>query len=108
MRIGEIAALRKEDIDFDNKIIHVNRTLVYQKYEGDDKKVFHFELPKTKTSLRAIPMNKQCEIYLKTVHAKILLKTKHRLKRKLRNSLKIYCLQQNIIRQLIHRLYVTQ
>ena len=65
MRIGEIAALRKEDIDFDNKIIHVNRTLVYQKYEGDDKKVFHFELPKTKTSLRAIPMNKQCEIYLK-------------------------------------------
>lgn len=65
MRIGEIAALRREDIDFNNKIISVNRTLVYQKYENDDKKTFHFELPKTKTSFRTIPINKQCEIHLK-------------------------------------------
>lgn len=65
MRIGEIAALRMEDLDFENKTIHVNRTLVYQKYDDDVKKTFHFELPKTKTSLRKIPMNKQCEIHLK-------------------------------------------
>lgn len=65
MRIGEIAALRKEDIDFENKLISVNRTLVYQKYESDDCKTFHFELPKTKTSIRQIPINKQCELALK-------------------------------------------
>lgn len=65
MRIGEIAALRKEDIDFDKRVIHVRRTLVYQKYESDEKKTFHFELPKTKTSLRVIPINKQCETALK-------------------------------------------
>lgn len=65
MRIGEIAALRKEDIDFENKLINVNRTLVYQKYESDTCKTFHFELPKTKTSMRQIPMNKQCELALK-------------------------------------------
>lgn len=65
MRIGEIAALRKEDIDFENKLINVNRTLVYQKYENDTCKTFHFELPKTKTSIRQIPINKQCELALK-------------------------------------------
>lgn len=48
MRIGEIAALRMEDIDFDNKIIHVNRTLVYQKYEGDDKRFFILNCQKLK------------------------------------------------------------
>ncbi len=65
MRIGEIAALRWKDLDFENKVIKVNRTLVYQKYEGDEGKAFHFELPKTKTSLREIPINHQCEIALK-------------------------------------------
>ena len=65
MRIGEIAALRKEDIDFENKLIYVKRTLIYQKYEGDTCKSFHFELPKTKTSVRQIPINRQCEVALK-------------------------------------------
>lgn len=65
MRIGELAALRWEDIEFENKLIHVRRTLVYQKYEKDKGKTFHFELPKTKTSFRDIPINRQCEIALK-------------------------------------------
>lgn len=65
MRIGEIASLRWEDIDIDNKMIHVRRTLVYQKYDGDAGKTFHFELPKTNTSYRDIPINKQCELALK-------------------------------------------
>lgn len=65
MRIGELAALRWEDVDFQENIIHVKRTLVYQKYDADNKKTFHFELPKTKTSLRDIPINHQCEIALK-------------------------------------------
>ncbi len=65
MRIGEIAALREEDIDFDKKVIRVSRTLVYAKYEEDTQKTFHFEDPKTKTSNRAIPINKQCFMALK-------------------------------------------
>ena len=65
MRIGELAALRWSDIDLDKKVIHITRTLVYQKYDTDTKKQFHFELPKTKTSKRDIPINRQCEIALK-------------------------------------------
>lgn len=65
MRLGEIAALRWEDIDWENNVIHVVRTLVYQKYENDTKKTFHFEDPKTKTSFRDIPINKQCALALK-------------------------------------------
>lgn len=65
MRIGEIAALREEDIDFDKKEIHVRRTLVYAKYEDDLQKTYHFEDPKTDTSVRTIPINKQCFSALK-------------------------------------------
>lgn len=65
MRIGEIAALRWSDIDWNDNVIHVTRTLVYQKYENDSQKEYHFENPKTKTSIRDIPINKQCEIALK-------------------------------------------
>ena len=48
MRIGELAALRWSDIDWNKNVIHVTRTLVYQKYENDTCNTFHFELPKTK------------------------------------------------------------
>lgn len=65
MRIGEIAALRWSDIDWNDNVIHVTRTLVYQKYENDSQKEYHFENPKTKTSIRDIPINRQCEIALK-------------------------------------------
>lgn len=65
MRIGELAALRWKDVDWKNNVIHVTRALVYQKYEEDDKKTFHFEDPKTNTSTRDIPINKQCSIFLK-------------------------------------------
>lgn len=65
MRIGEIAGLRWQDIDMENKVIHVTRTLVYQKYDDDDGKTFHIEKPKTETSERDIPMNRQCELALK-------------------------------------------
>lgn len=65
MRIGELAALRWEDVDLDAKLIHVRRTLVYQKYDDDECKTFHFELPKTDSSIRDIPINRQCELALK-------------------------------------------
>lgn len=65
LRPGELCALRWEDIDFKKKEISVTRTLLYQKFEGDTKKTFHIDPPKTKSSVRKIPINKQCETALK-------------------------------------------
>lgn len=65
LRPGELCALRWEDIDFTKKEISVTKTLLYQKFEGDEKKIFHTDPPKTKSSVRKVPINKQCEIALK-------------------------------------------
>ena len=65
MRIGELAGLKWSDIDWNKKVINVKRSLVYQKYDDDIQKEFHIEQPKTKTSKRSIPINKQCEMALK-------------------------------------------
>ena len=65
LRPGELCALTVEDIDFQNALIHVDKTLVYQKFEGDEKKTFHVDAPKTKSSKRDVPMNQQCKLALK-------------------------------------------
>lgn len=65
LRPGEVVALKWSDIDFDKKEISVTRTLLYQKLEGDSKKEFHFDPPKTKTSKRVVPINRQAIIALK-------------------------------------------
>lgn len=65
LRPGEACGLTLKDIDFEASLIRVNKTLVYQKFEGDEKKVFHFDDPKTKSSRRDIPMNQQCALALK-------------------------------------------
>jgi len=52
LRVGEIGGLKWEDIDFENKILHVNRTLLQDKAKGG----FYFGTPKTSTSKRAIPL----------------------------------------------------
>lgn len=67
LRVGEISALRWEDIDFERNTIKVTRTLLYQKIEelGDTKKTFHINPPKTKTSKRDVPMGRQCILALK-------------------------------------------
>lgn len=61
LRIGELAALRESDLDFANRMIVVIRTLVYQKLDGDAKKEFHLGSPKTKTSVRKVPISSVCE-----------------------------------------------
>ena len=65
LRQGELCALTWDDIDFEKKEISVTKTLLYQKLEGDTKKEFHINPPKTKTSKRIVPISKQCEIALK-------------------------------------------
>lgn len=65
MRQGELCALTWDDVDFKKKELSINKTLLYQKLDGDEKKEFHINPPKTKTSYRIIPMSKQCEVALK-------------------------------------------
>lgn len=68
LRGGEVCALTERDLDFENDYISVdafNGTLIYQKLEDDEKKEFHLGAPKTKTSIRKIPMTTQCKAALK-------------------------------------------
>lgn len=60
MRIGEICALTWEDIDTDNGVISVNRTIqrIYIIEGGERKTELILDTPKTKNSIREIPMNK--------------------------------------------------
>ena len=65
MRAGELLCLEWSDIDFENHIIHINKTLSLvrdrQDY-GDNKKHYKHivQKPKTANSIRDIPMNKKC------------------------------------------------
>lgn len=65
LRQGELCALTWDDIDFEKKEISISKTLLYQKLEGDNKKEFHLNPPKTKTSKRTVPISRQCELALK-------------------------------------------
>ena len=65
LRPGEICALTENDLDFENRVISVNKTLVYQKLENDTGKTYHFEPPKTLSSKRNVPMTRACEMALK-------------------------------------------
>ncbi len=57
MRIGEVLGLRWEDIDFDNRRISVNHSLVYYKDVKDSNKFKHaISTPKTEAGIRYIPM----------------------------------------------------
>lgn len=65
LRPGELFALTWDDIDIDNMEINVDKTLLYQKLDGDEKKEFHLGPPKTMQSIRKVPINRKCEIALK-------------------------------------------
>ncbi|MGN6179256.1 MAG: tyrosine-type recombinase/integrase [Mucilaginibacter sp.] len=69
VRIGEICALTWEDIDVDNGIIHVRRTIqrIYTIDEGTRKTELLIDTPKTKNSIREIPMNRDLLKMLKPV-----------------------------------------
>ncbi|PKM56671.1 MAG: hypothetical protein CVU98_10050 [Firmicutes bacterium HGW-Firmicutes-3] len=65
LRPGEVCGLTLEDIDFDAMLIDVNKTLVYQRFENDEKKMFHYDPPKSKSSKRQIPINQKYALALK-------------------------------------------
>lgn len=65
LRPGELFALTWDDVDLQNKMINVDKTLLYAKFDDDEKKTFHIGDPKTSTSTRKIPINSICEKALK-------------------------------------------
>lgn len=88
LRSGELFALRWQDIDFEKKVIKVERNLVYAKYETDEVKQFHIETPKTAYSIREVPINNICEKYLKRQYMlKCMLSRKYPNKTEFRDIL---------------------
>lgn len=71
-RIGEILGLKWSDIDFENKTIHIQRTLHYAKVNDDERCHFFFTTPKTETSDRVIPLLPETEVIFRRVKKKQL------------------------------------
>lgn len=71
-RIGEVLGLKWSDIDFDHKMIHIQRTLHYGKVKENESCHFFFTSPKTATSDRCIPLLPETEMILKRVRKRQL------------------------------------
>lgn len=74
MRIGEIGGLRLSDIDYEKKLIQVNRSLSWQYESG--KKLVRFTSPKTQNSVRVIPFFQETEKVLRSQERKIVRRRK--------------------------------
>ena len=62
LRMGELLALKWEDIDFSTAQLHVRRTInrlaKYESHDGENKTEIVFGTPKTKNSRRTIPLTR--------------------------------------------------
>ncbi len=64
MRIGEFSGLQWRDVDFENKVININRSM--QTAYIDGRKIEELTTPKTANSYRAIPFFGETEACLKS------------------------------------------
>lgn len=64
MRVGELAGLQWEDIDFRNRVVHVKHSMTYFSNE-EGKYVFELHPAKTHKGLRDIPLTKKATVALK-------------------------------------------
>ena len=57
-RVGEAIGIRWQDIDFENRVISINHSLVYysREYKGHTCCSYGVSLPKTEAGIRTIPM----------------------------------------------------
>ena len=69
IRIGEICALTWDDIDTDNGVIHIRKTIqrIYMIEDGNRKTELLLDTPKTKNSIREIPMSRDLLRMLKPI-----------------------------------------
>jgi integrase len=63
-RISELCGLTRQDIGFEDEVIHVNHQLLYNKAIG-----YYIETPKTKSCVRDVPMNEEVKQALKRIMA---------------------------------------
>lgn len=70
LRIGEVCALRWENVDFETRRIHVEKTIerIYSKEEN--KTIVIIDTPKSITSVRTIPINSKLYNILKQIRGK--------------------------------------
>ena len=61
IRIGELCALQWKDIDFERKVIHIYKTLQRVYIKKDEKTKIIISMPKSKSSVREIPISKKLE-----------------------------------------------
>lgn len=65
LRISEITALRWKDIDFKKGFIYVQHSFKRISVDGRNQKTFlHLGTPKSKSSVRSVPMTEQIKFYL--------------------------------------------
>lgn len=65
MRIGELLALKWDDLDLNKRLLNINKSVCTLKING--KYTFYVDTPKTKSSIRIIPIPKQLIFYLKRI-----------------------------------------
>lgn len=68
IRLGELLALTWSDIDFDRKILNINKTVYIARIDGKNTQII--DAPKTKNSIRSIPLSLQLIRLLKSVKNK--------------------------------------
>lgn len=56
LRIGELAGLTWDDVDFEEDTLYVNRTLLYQKDYHTGEYSFRYQTPKSESSRRVVPL----------------------------------------------------
>lgn len=69
IRIGEICALKWDDLDTENGIINIQRTIqrIYNVEDNERKTEIILDSPKTKNSIREIPMSRELLKILKPI-----------------------------------------
>jgi integrase len=65
LRIGELCALQWNDIDLDNQVIHISKTISRIKGDSNKKTKLIITSPKTETSIRDVPIHNKILPHLK-------------------------------------------
>lgn len=65
IRPGESCAIDRDSVDLKHRELRIDKTLIYQKWEGDSKKTIHIDTPKTKASVRTVPLNDNAVLAIK-------------------------------------------
>ena len=64
LRCGELIGLTFNDVDFENKELHINHQLTYRNYKDGNGCIFRIKKPKSKAGIRTIPLtDRACKAF---------------------------------------------